>query len=209
MLFRPAQSLVSDRTAWAKRLRFAEPETDVSALEGVLDLCVQLSTTTQAENYGPDTDLQPMALPVPMMKRSEDGRRSRVLPGAPRALSERLLDIYADTHTLGQWCLEKGDFSESVCTQVDNYFRSQQSVRSFVAFPLMQLRDPRPVAVLNIHRNSEGILRTRAGSDPEVLDQFSALLGPFSSTLLLLLARLPRPTALGASSESGSQGVRH
>ena len=209
MLFRPGESLPSGRTVLTDRLRFAEPETDLTALEGVLDLCVELSTTTQAEDYGPDKDLQPMALPVPRVKRSPDGRRSRVLPGAPRAFSERLLDIYADTHTLGQWCREKGDFSETVCKQVDDYFRSQQSVRSFVAVPLMQLRDTRPVAVLNIHRNSEGILRTRAGSDPEVLDQFSALLGPFSSTLLLLLARLDRSTALGAPSVSDSRGVRY
>ena len=132
-----------------------------------------------------------------------------MLPGAPRAFSERLLDIYADTHTLGQWCREKGDFSESVCTQVDNYFRSQQSVRSFVAVPLMQLRDTRPVAVLNIHRNSEGILRTRAGSDPEVLDQFSALLGPFSSTLLLLLARLSQPTATSSPPAAVGEAAQH
>jgi hypothetical protein len=96
-----------------------------------------------------------------------------------------------------------------VCTQVDNYFRSQQSVRSFVAVPLMQLRDTRPVAVLNIHRNSEGILRTRAGSDPEVLDQFSALLGSFSSTLLLLLARLSQPTATSSPPAAVGEAAQH
>lgn len=209
MLFRPGDSLPSERTALTDRLRFAEPETDLTALEGVLDLCVELSTTTQAEDYGPDKDLQPMALPVPRVKRSPDRRRSRVLPGAPRAFSERLLDIYADTRTLGQWCREKGDFSETVCEQVDDYFRSQQSVRSFVAVPLMQLRDTRPVAVLNIHRSSEGILRTRAGSDPEVLDQFSALLGPFSSTLLLLLARLSQPTATNSPPAAVGEAAQH
>jgi hypothetical protein len=208
MLFRPAESLAPARAALAERLRFAEPETDLTALEGILDLAVELSTT-QAEDYVPDRDLQPMALPVPRMKRSPDGRRSRVLPGAPRAFSERLLDIYADTHTLGQWCREKGDFSESVCKQVENYFRSQHSVRSFVSFPLMQLRDKRPVAVLNVHRNKEGILRTRTESEPEVLDQFSALIGPFSSTLLLLLTRLSQSTTTGASCGACGEALQH
>ncbi len=207
MVFRPAESLALERTSLSKRLRFAEPETDVSALEGVLDLWAELSTTTQAEDYGPDPNLQPMALPVPTTKQSHDGQRSRVLPGAPRAFSERLLDIYADTNTMGQWCRQRGDFSESVCKQVDDYFRSQRSVRSFVSFPLMQLRDNRPAAVLNIHRNKEGILRTRTGSEAEVLDQFSALVGPFSSTLLLLLARL---TTGGSTQpvEVGGEGVQ-
>jgi hypothetical protein len=132
-----------------------------------------------------------MALPVPVAKLSSDGQRSRVLPGAPRAFSACLLDVYADTNTLGQWCREKDDFSESVCKQVDEYFRGQRHVRSFVPFPLMQLRDKPPVAVLNIRRNKEGIPRSREVSEREVIDQFSALLGPFSPTLLLLLGRLP------------------
>lgn len=212
MLFRPNELVASAKAALTERLRFAEPETDLAALDGVLELRVELSTTTQAKGYGPDRDLQPMALPLPRIKRSPDGRRSRVLPGAPRAFCERVLDIYADTRTLGQWCREKGDFSESVCNQVDEYFRSQQSVRSFVSFPLMQLRDERPVAVLNIHRNREGILRSRAVAEAEVLDQFSALAGPFSSTLLLLLARLRQSATAavaGDATEAGSGNVRH
>jgi hypothetical protein len=190
MLFEPAATLQNESERVRQRLRFAEPEIDVAALEGVLELRLDLSTTSEAADYGRDPSLQPLALPVPVATRSADGLRCRVLPGAPRAFCERTLDLYVDTWTLGAWCREQGDFTESVCRQVEEYFRSQSNVRSFVSFPLMQLRSQRPVGVLNIHRSKEGILRTSQTQGREAIQHFSALIGPFGATLLLLIGLL-------------------
>jgi hypothetical protein len=189
MLFRSPGSLSdTERTELRGRLRFVEREIVLAALDGVLDLRVDLSTTITDQGNKPDPGLVPLALPIPSDPRSRDGLRSRVLPGAPKAFWERKLDLYANTATLGKWCRTRGDFSESIAKEIDDYFGRDMGahLHSFVSFPL-GWPDQRPVAVLNIHRNKEGILRATEESVPDTIEHFYAVIGPFRSTLLMLL----------------------
>jgi hypothetical protein len=88
MLFRETRSMPeAELELLMNRLRFRDPMVNARALKGVLDLQLSLSTTTARAGADPDTNLQPLALPIPPSMRSEDGRRWSLLPGAPLAFA--------------------------------------------------------------------------------------------------------------------------
>jgi hypothetical protein len=210
MLFRPSSSLTdSEERELEGRLRFSEPEAHIRNLEGVLDLRCDLSTTNRVEGARPDAQLAPLALPIPFKTKSDDGLRSRVLPGAPRAFCDKALDLYANTGTLAEWCRTKGDFSGSVIQQVESYFQAGtgRHFQSLVSLPLAWQADQPGVGVLNIHCSNEGILRSQDRSENESIRHFVAVTGSFRSTLMLLLdllreceARTPGTSASQAAS---------
>jgi hypothetical protein len=167
------------------KLFFAEPDVDLLSLAGVLDLNLMLSATSEPGNDASDPELQPFALPVPSKTESDLGI-SRVLPGAPRAFVQRAPDIYRDTMTLADWCQNEGDFGKSVTRQVREYFTNRQ-FRSFVSLPLYW-PDKIPIAVLNIHRDAPGILRSDA--NPESSKHFIDVTAPLRTVLLTLVERL-------------------
>jgi hypothetical protein len=180
MVFRDTRSLPQTELSTLKeRLKFLDPETDPRALHGVLDLELLLSTTTATPGEPePDSDLQPLCLPIPTSIRSDDGRRWRLLPGAPLAFESGAMELYTDTSTLGDWCRKYGDFSGTVCGAVETYFGSSSGmrIRSFVSFPLSG------VGVVNIHRDQPGLL-----GEKEQARQFLPLMHPFRSLCLQLL----------------------
>lgn len=193
MFYRPTASIpVGERAAVEERLRFVEPGIVLDALAGVLDLDVELSASLYDTLSRPDPKISPLALPVPEQHRSDDGRRSRVLPGAPRAFCERVLDGYSDSRTLGQWCRDEKEFSETVAQQIEGHFLgvTGSAVRSFVSLPVYLVDKVDPVAVLNIHSDKIGLLKG-TGTLGDTPGQFSILAGPCVAVLAFLLERLP------------------
>jgi hypothetical protein len=185
MLFRQTRSVPeAELKLLMDRLRFRDTVLDARALQGVLDLQLPLSTTTATARPDPDGNLQPLALPIPPSIRSEDGRRWRLLPGAPLAFITGNMELYTDTSTLGQWCRTYGDFSETVCAEVESYFGSSTGmrIRSFVSFPLA---DADNIGVVNIHRDQPGLL-----GEKEPAKQFLPLMRPFRQLCLSLLRTL-------------------
>jgi hypothetical protein len=192
MLFTPSDSLArlneGDRDSLQQRLRFCESETDMTALAGVLDLRLDLSTSTQTGADSPDTVLVPLALPVPREIYGKDKKRRRVVPGAPLAFCEGTLSGFDDLRSLAQWCRDEGDFSQSVILEMEQYFNetARPWIRSFISIPLSSPSDDRPKrGVLNIHSNKTGLLQEKEPSA-----HFVPLLRPFQSILLRLLVML-------------------
>jgi hypothetical protein len=185
MHFIPASSLgPAQAEEILKRLIFNEVDREIAALQGVLDLDVELSTTTDTDKSERDSALIPMALPIPKQLWSSDGKRLRVLPGAPLAFCQGQLDGYEDTLRLGDWC-RKEEISETVAQQVDRYFGGDtgKRVRSFISLPLRALDNNETiVGVMNIHRNKPGLLSGKAPAE-----QFEPLVGPFQAMVVHLL----------------------
>lgn len=162
------------------KILFVEKGFDVTHLAGVLRLRENLSTTTETEKPIPDAELRELYLPIPSPTLSESGL-CRYLPGAPAAFIKDEMSIYIDTHTLGSWCRKKGDFSPSLCDNLEAYFRSEKGkkIRSFVSLPLSNPRKDSPIGVLNIHRDKVGIM---AEKKPSL--HFLPLMQPYLSLII-------------------------
>lgn len=182
----------ANATRPALDVRFVEPEVNVAALRLlVLDETLSASTA-EAEPLNPDgglSSLKGFALPIPAdsSSRSPDGRRWRVLPGAPLAFVEQELNAYDDTVRLGDWFERHGDFTQSTRQAVEGYFGSEQtrrSIRSFACLPLTTSNGLK-LGVLNLHSNRPNIL-----SAPGTPSQFYPLIRPLIATLADLVQRL-------------------
>jgi hypothetical protein len=168
MLFRVPSSLPPEKKDSLRgRLCFCDPEVSVDNLLGVLDLCCQLSATSDSAQAEPDPHLSPMALPIPRRDHpdyilpGEAAYRSRLLPGAPRAFHTKSMGCYLDVSKIAEWCRQKGDFSPGIQQQIDEYFRNHQMgsfVRSFVSLPLQRPQSDEILGVLNLHRSEIGML---------------------------------------------------
>ncbi len=167
----------------ASRIQFIEPGVNIRELKGVLDLDPILSTTTETTDPLHDDDLRNFALPLPENYRSDNGERYRILPGAPMAFELNQMSIYPETNKLAHWCRENGDFSPSLCDTVEAYFSSDaaQKIKSFASMPLCGIGNYNKIGVLNIHRDTPGLLEEK-----EPVKQFFPLMQPF----LLLLVEL-------------------
>jgi len=196
MHYRPISELdARDLKEIRARLRFVEPEMDISTLDGVLDLDPSLSTATRTDDQESDTELMPLALPVPHVRKTED-QKWRVLPGAPLAFCQEAIDGYGDTGTLGSWCREQG-FSHGVAQEVEAYFRERSStVRSFISLPIVRFDESAEVlGVLNIHRNQPNLLKEK-----QPAEQFEPLTVPFVAILVQLLDLLNKSRTEGVGS---------
>jgi hypothetical protein len=194
MTFRRTRALSGEEAeALTARLLFCEPGTDVRQLEGVLELDTSLSTATDAKDSEPDPNLKPIVLPIPLAEnRIGENGKQKYLPGAPAVfitgLSEkRAFEGYADTQTLGQWCSDHCEFSPTVVRRFEQYFCKEMSahIRSFASLSMAPPGEPSPTAVLNIHRDTPGVLRDR-----EAQEHFVLMISSVTSLLLQLLDRL-------------------
>jgi hypothetical protein len=167
MLFRPLASIPpTERKAVQERMPFYDgPFED---LEGVLDLQLPLSAAfpaTEGSGSKPDAAVQKLALPIPKPPYTIDDR-TKVLPGASLAFVEaragnRILDGYADTTSLGDWCQKHSNFSYETCKKIGDYFKSPNDrIRSMVSLPISSPENPHNVVgIFNIHRSQPGLLR--------------------------------------------------
>lgn len=180
------------------RLRFMDEGLSIYSLRGVLVLRRALSAVAEAnEPEGrPDPLVEEIALPIPpkaserapAVLPAETALRWRVLPGAPMAFTQGAFEVYSDGGEVVEWCNSRGDFPHPIITQIQQYFGrpAEHGVVSFASFPLyLSGAADRPIGVLNVHRNSSGLLRERRAAA-----QFAALLDPFRALIADLLITL-------------------
>ena len=161
----------------------------------VIDKNLSASTTNKNSASG---DLDPaltnipvIALSVPITSnrgRTADGRRWRVLPGAPLTFVTGDANTYEDTDNLGRWCRERGDFSESVNSAVEEYFGKdavRKNIRSLASMPLIPSLGKTPIGVVNLHADRTGVL-----SDQGTVSQFFPLAQPFTAFIADIVLRM-------------------
>ena len=97
------------------------------------------------------------------------------------------MSIYSDTRKLAEWCRKEGDFSPSLCMDIEQYFQSERAtkLRSFASIPLIDSSSNGRIGVLNIHRNNTGLLEER-----EPVKIFYPLMQPFIYLLKELIDKL-------------------
>ena len=162
MIFYPREGITEDQAHLCrKRLLFFDR--DPTTLLGYLELEPELSTASDMETKeapSPDPFLHRFNLPVEPVDTSPQGR-ARQLPGAALAFTQNSPIHFDDSTTLGTWCRTRGDFSESVCAAVDNYFLSDraQRIKSFASMPIPGADSKQaPIGVVNLHRNQVNML---------------------------------------------------
>jgi hypothetical protein len=217
MLFRSLASIpLTERKAVQERMPFYDgPFED---LEGVLDLQLPLSAAFPATGGGgsePDAAVQKLALPIPKPPYTIDDR-TKVLPGASLAFVEaragnRILDGYADTTSLGDWCQKHSNFSYETCKKIGDYFKPPNDrIRSMVSLPISSSENPHNVVgIFNIHRSQPGLLRmapqksspqdgkvskdeiVREGADLGPATDFALLIRPLLGILWNLIEFVP------------------
>jgi hypothetical protein len=180
-------------------IKFAENEAATDRLPLLaIDKTLSVSTANERSPTAVDpalANIRNIALPIPddtQTGRSVDNKRWRVLPGAPLTFFTRKPNAYDDTAELGKWCRERGDFSESVCTSVEEYFTQdavRKHIRSFASIPIIPALGSARIGVVNIHADRTGIL-----SDPSAASQFFPLTDPFMLLLADTVARLLKTT---------------
>jgi len=176
------------------KMLFVEPEIAFERMP-VLVLANDLAAADFDGATAGNTDgfverLDTVALPVISdgSARSTDGKRWRLLPGAPLAFFEQKPNAYNDTSEIGKWCRERGDFSESICQQVERYFSSpvaRQAMRSFASLPVTSRLDNVRLGVLNLHSSRANLLFGEGAPS-----QFFPLTQPFIAMLADLVAQL-------------------
>lgn len=145
-----------------------------------------LSVASDPGERAPDANLNPFALPVEKLEVSEHGK-FRQLPGAPLTFWQNGPSHFKDATELADWCVDHGDFSNSVVEAVRGYFSSDkaQRIKSFVSIPIPNPKttdNTMPLGVLNMHRDHTNMLR-----GPDAFKLFFPLLAPFTAVMGELL----------------------
>ena len=183
---------------------------------GFLELTRAYSASTDGDSNEEDPFMEDFALVIPKIPKvaleGSDVAKWKVLPGAPMAAVTGEADYLADVGTIGTWCRERGDFTLETIQEVVQYFRDGgHKIGGFISVPLYAgfgMTDPRaeaavaeeadspsnegkhdfdePVAVLNVHRDTPGLLR----NDGRAAAQFSVLIEPFGDLLVKLVGRV-------------------
>lgn len=186
MLFKPCTNEDFERNMKSLKFSFM----DRSRLLGVLEMKTRWSVATRrddAQSETPDSRLAEFSLPVPSKEHKEtEDHRWRTLPGAPLSYISEKPNYYRDTKSLMQWMEKQKEFPQSVIDELNQYFQSEigQLIQSFASFPIIKGNEC--IGVLNIHRNSPGILRTYEDGGER---DFATLMQPFCAILYLILCK--------------------
>lgn len=178
------------RDSFQSHLSFCEEGTQLESLTGVLVLDPSHSATADSDDYEPDVRLdKPLILPLPKRFESPQ-RRMKVLPGAPYSFYKCEVATVPDTNRIGEWFKDYADITMSVQSQMSEYFLKKPEIRSFVSMPITGFNEldesKRPVAILNIHSNIPGLLRTDTTGNPS----FQFVLAHHFTALVKILNRM-------------------
>lgn len=178
---------------WVRKRFFVAPNiaTAAQSIDGVLDLPDnRFTTTTSTSEPLPDDDITPFALPVTRVRESndgvtEDGRYIQNIPGAPSAFVNCKSEWIFDKEGMIEKCAKIKGLTGHVQSEIEHYYREKTSTSSIVSFPLTKIDDEgleEPIAVLNIYRNKDSILRNEERSS-----EYDSLIQPFCLLLVELL----------------------
>lgn len=187
---------------------------------GALELVPALSTST-AEPGQPDARIKAICLPVPT-----DGNdyydsgakqtKSVLIPGAPTSYVKKTFDAFASIDDF----LARLDSSTSIdrrhVGRIQQYFTSGdgKAIKSFASLPIVDITEisagtqgaedestnGRPIAVLNIHSESPGLLEDNGAT------LFAPLAGPFLNLLAILLSQRDEVRSEASSGTAGTAG---
>lgn len=178
MIFRPTRGISHEEfDEIPKNLLFCEPELDIGALDGVLEIFQEISTSSTSKDLEEDSQIEKIALPIPKVKQStldNDKTPWRILPGAPYSFVTNAPNAYSDVSEIKAWCDNNGDFTENVKKQITDYFlgKNFKYMKSFVSLPFPRRNDA-ILGVINIHCDQKGMLESN-----EQLKQFSDIVKP-------------------------------
>lgn len=193
MLFRDNKIIISRKEDISKKIIFVEKECDYGELAGVLELQKEFTVSSDTDAAKADEKVEEIILPIPKYLRTElldrsQGKKYRVLPGAPFAYSEGEISRFSDTRALLDWCDKNGDFTESVKNEIKDYFfgKHYERIRSFLSIPFPK-RNKICAGVINMHSNKKGLLENE-----EQLNQFSMIVTPFIHDILDVLKKIEK-----------------
>lgn len=177
---------------------------------GFLELLPELSTnTSQDANYGVDDLVSALVLPVHNNKSdvpdSNMNLFTHLLPGAPYAFANKIYASFGTINELFTWLDSVCAESLEVKNVIKDYFRENPGARikSFASLPILLPSidapdsEANPIAVLNIHSETENILDDNGES------LFQPLLEPFLMLLSTLLLKRTDLLSCGQTIQEG------
>jgi hypothetical protein len=188
MIFRADWKLETEHPVFFGKSAIPHPDFD-----GVLELVLALSTTSAQPGFGPDPAVAPLLIHVPRDKDpvQVDGLR-RLFPVLPGAAWAFVYNEYAGFPSIGlldEWLDNRCSAEKHLIEQIRDYFRTGpgRNIRGIASMPIpAATKDAhleKPVAVLNLHSDREGLLVQKGG------ERFGPLLEPFRLLLSILLAK--------------------
>lgn len=204
MVFRSKEDLMpnpAEKQRIESIIIFSDEFNSIDFYQGVLELIPEFSTTSEAKGYEIDSSICAIALPIPIIKDVTiyGQRKHKVLPGAPWSFVHNTYSCFHTIKEFTDWCHDHCDFTDTVKIAIKDYFESGSGVevKSFASLPILPATpeikaSQKPLAVLNIHRNAEGILtgRGKLNDSTELgMQLFTPLTEPFRLLLALLLEK--------------------
>ena len=183
MVFRPTAQLRPEDLA--KHVLFAEPGYNPRTWDGVLQLRQEFAYRFDQQNMQPDTEVEPLMLPIPEPSYRVDNGKPAILPGAPSVFCDPSKSAGVEnTLELAAWCRERSALRSSVADEIERYYASGAGkvIRSYICMPIVVTPSggtPVTIGVLNIQSSRPGFL------PGEKAGQFVPLATPF----ILLIGR--------------------
>lgn len=129
------------------------------ALQGVLKLHPTLSARAGGDPAAADPDIDERYFPIPIdICVTADVERYHLLPGAPLAWFTKKSNSYPSPSAVLKWCDERAALTPDVRHNLEKYLEETKSVHSFVSIPFESTGNEPPIAVLNVHSSSPGLL---------------------------------------------------
>ncbi|MGZ8210116.1 MAG: hypothetical protein ACXWUH_06380 [Burkholderiales bacterium] len=183
MVFRPTAQLRPEDLA--KHVIFVEPGYNPNTWDGVLQLRQEFAYRFDQNSIEPDTQVEPIMLPIPEPSYRVDNGKPAILPGAPTVFCDPGKSAGAEnTLELAAWCRERSALRSSVADELERYYAAGagSAIRSFICMPIVVTPSggtPVTIGVLNIQSSQPGFL------PGEKAGQFVPLATPF----ILLIGR--------------------
>lgn len=183
MVFRPTAQLRPEDLA--KHIMFAEPGYNPRTWDGVLQLRQEFAYRFDHDSMQPDTQVEPVMLPIPEPSYRVDNGKPAILPGAPSVFCDPSKSAgFENTLELAAWCREHSALRSSVADEIEHYYAAGagKPIRSFICMPIVVTPSggtPVTIGVLNIQSSRRGFL------PGEKAGQFVPLATPF----ILLIGR--------------------
>jgi hypothetical protein len=187
MVFRPTAQIRPEDLE--KHVMFAEPGYNPRTWDGVLQLRQEFAYRFDQTSMQPDTQVEPLMLPIPEPSYRVDNGKRAILPGAPSVFCDPTKAAgFENTLELAAWCRERSALRSSVADEIERYYAAGagKTIRSFICMPIVVTPTggaPVTIGVLNIQSSRPGLL------PGEKAGQFVPLATPFVLVIGRSLAR--------------------
>jgi hypothetical protein len=150
----------------------------------VLQLRQEFAYRFDQNTMEPDTQIEPLMLPIPEPAYRVDSGRPAILPGAPSVFCDPTKAAgFENTLELAAWCRDRSALRASVADEIERYYASGagKAIRSFICMPIVVTPSggtPVTIGVLNIQSSRPGLLPgEKAGQFVPLATPFVLLIG--------------------------------